>query len=510
METGTATSAAPSTTPAATGAATSTPSAPSTAPAAGPSSGDRSFVDASIYEGPRGTLEVLRANREKVAKAVEEAAKNGETASPVPANEIEIEQEAPAVDGENPEAGTDEVVDDTQNGNAEVNPEAQAEEEIDFEPLPAGPLPPQELQSKLKEIPELNAILEQNPELRNSLFAASRLAQKAVQYEEQFPGGIDEARIAAEGNRTFAEISDLITGIKDKKTAQEALRGMMRLSYVLDDEGNPVLDPETKTPVSDGTVGRLIEHTFGLGLDHWANIAQQKGDDELAAAIDVLRARAFNTRTAPAQESISDEQRAQYEQLERERAELNRQQQAIESEKRQAFEQKADQAYYRHVDNLLNRVLAKANLADADKQAIYEEIKVRVDKALAQNPQFLSAQEAIWRRQGYGEKKLNDLTALGSQWVNAVLPGIARQVLQSKGQQIIAGQAAKQAQIKRQEQASRSEAKSAMRHVAPNAKSTDEVHAQARKEFAEKFGREPNTVELLRAVTRVRMGQKIA
>lgn len=479
---------APASTAPVTPAAPATPAAPVSTP--------------STSEAPKSATEIRAGMKERAIKALE-AAEAESSASPAN-DETNIE-----VDGDQP------VIDDTQQAATEDNPEEQQqttegeEEESgegEFDLAPAGPLPPSELQAKLKANPGLLAELEKDPELKNSIFAASRLAQRTAEYDQQFPGGVAEAKIAAEGNKTFSNLSNLFTSVKDKPSTQNVLSEMMKLSYVLDDDGNPVVNQKTGKPQTDGTVGRFIEQTFGLGLDHWAQVAQQKGDDELAVAIDVLKARAFNTRTASAQEDLTEEQRATQQALDQQQKTLNEQQQAIETDKRTSFESKADDAYYKHMDSLLDRVMKSVGGTDEDKASMRAEIKNRVDTAIGQNPNFTSAQDLIWRRQGYGAKKLNDLTALGSQWINDVLPGIAREYLKSKGSTILDKQAATDARHQQRQSASSKEPQAGIRHSAPATMSTDQLHQKFREDFVAKNKRQPTTQEVLSGVRALRQG----
>lgn len=437
--------------------------------------------------------------RDKAVKAIEKA---NADASATPA------EEAPAPAADAPPAVQDAPVEEDTQPDEQQQPRAEGNdaEGEDFDLAPAGPLPPSELQAKLKASPELAAMLEKDPELRNSLFAASRLSQKAAQYDGMFPGGIEEAKFAAEGNKTFSNLSDLFTQVKDRKSTQAVLAEMMKLSYELDDEGAPVRNQNGQIK-TNGTVGRFIEQTFGLGLDHWAGVAKEKGDDELAVAIDVLKARAFNTRAASAQEDMTEEQRTRQQELDHQQQQVTEQQQAIENEKRQVFETKADTAYYGHMDKMLDRVVAKATGLDEKGQADFRAaVKAKVDELIAQNPTFLAAQDAIWRRQGYGTKKLNDLTALGSRWINEVLPGVARDLLKGKGAQTVAAQQDRQARVDARTQASRSEPTAAMRHTAPAEMTTDQLHAKVRQDFQTKNGRPPSELELLRGVRELRSG----
>jgi hypothetical protein len=437
-----------------------------------------------------------------MAKALEEAAKAPAEQPAVAAAEqpAASESEQPTVgDLANPEDTPQTTA--TENGQEGEGEVAQSDGE-DFDLSPVGPLPPSELQAKLKSNPALAAELERDPELRNSLFAASRLSQKAVKYDEVFPGGIEEAHAAAEGNATFSNLASLFGAVKDRKSTQDVLLEMMKLSYVLGDDGQPVV--ANGQPRTDGTVGRFIHQSFGLGLDHWAQVARDKGDDELSAAVDVLQARAFNPRTASAQEDLTEEQRTRQQELEQRTKTLDEQQQAIDTEKRQGFEQKADSAYYGHMDKMVDRVLAKASLDDDASTRVRQEIKDQVDELLTSNPQFVGAQNAIWNRSGYGEKKLADLTALGSHWISEVLPGIARAALAKAGKATIAAQQDKTARMDARANSSRSEPAASMRHTVPQTLTTQQLHQKARETFQAKTGRLPSEMELLRTVRELR------
>jgi hypothetical protein len=75
--------------------------------------------------------------------------------------------------------------------------------------IAAAPLSPEGLNSKINANPALAEALGSDPDFRDSLFAASRLAAETAAFRAVF-ADVDEARVAAEGSAELSVLSDLL------------------------------------------------------------------------------------------------------------------------------------------------------------------------------------------------------------------------------------------------------------------------------------------------------------
>jgi hypothetical protein len=266
----------------------------------------------------------------------------------------------------------------------------------------------------------------------------------------------------------------------------------------MDDEGKPVMDPKSGKPVSDGTVGRLIHHTGALFLNHFGQLAQTENDDELTAAVEVLRARAFGRGTAPTQENLTEEQKARA-------AELDAREQTIksqESESRKAAETSFNQAITTgidtYVDAQIDKVLARSDVADGERGKLRDDIRGALYDLIVANVNFQAEQDALMRRP-ISETTKNLRIGLGKKYASSeLLVRVAKDHIAKAGAKIMARQQKQQQAQAARVEASRSEAPGTMRTARPadqqNAK--DSV-TTVNTSLATKLGRQPTYAESL-------------
>jgi len=407
------------------------------------------------------------------------------------------QQEEPKAD--EPNLGDKEATGETEEEKPEgvVDPNAAVEENVDEEPFelePKGPLPPRDLQAKLKANPELQAALDKDPDLKNSLFAASRLAQKAAQYDE-IVGTPEEATAAVAASQQFADLSGRFSSIRDRDTYKHAIEGLIAATTLYDDAGQPLM--RDGKPVTDGTVGRLIEQNFGAGLDYWDSVASSSNDDELQAAVEILKARAFGG-AASAKEGFTEEQQRQAEELKQEREQLNTEKFAAETEKQTAFDGRVNARVESVVTKAIDSRVAMVEVDASDKADLTRRITEKLYTRISENASYQNALDPLLRRQGHGKAKEDARVKLASDWTNQILPKIVREEMLAMGEKLTLRTAGKKAAATARETASRSEPASAMTHTKPAEMSTHDLHTKLRGDFAKTHqGRTPSPQEML-------------
>lgn len=410
------------------------------------------------------------------------------------ADEVVAEQEV-AEEGVVEEAAAEVVAEET----------GDVEEFDPYEATP-GPLSPKELNAKIAEIPGLKEAIEADPEFKNSLFAASRLAAETASYKEVFANA-EEAKVAAAGNMQFSHLSDLVTSIDKPEDAQGFYAELMQLSILHDEDGNPVIDQASGKPVSDGTVGRLIHHTGALFLNHFGSEAEAKNDPELAAAVDILRARAFGSGTASTSEDLTEEQRVKANELDVREAALKEQSKAVQQARVKEFNQTITSGIDLSTDSEITKLLARTDIPEKDRGELADKIRQGVYDLIVANPQFRNEQDALMKRP-MGDKTRVARIGLGKKYVDLHLSKVATKIIADAGAKILSRQAKTQAVQAARVEASRSEAAGALRTARPvSAQTSDEVAAKATENLTAKLGRTPSFSEALAEIQRMRTAQ---
>jgi hypothetical protein len=500
-------SAPPAAAPAAPAPAAAAPVAapPAAAPVAAPATpAANEPIRPNEGEGNAEFLQrVMKAGSEKKAAAEAAAAEVPVVEPPKAEAAVPAAGDTPAVEGVEAKPAV-EAKPDAAAVVEPPKPEGEAEEEFTLDPL--GPLPIPELAAKFKEHPELAAALEKAGIERNTLFATARLATKAAKYDEIFDGDLDTATTAKQQAERFADLGDRFTAIKDPETTRSFLQDLMSLSYQLDDDGNPVIDPATKQPKTDGSVGRFMDNVLGMALAYQENAGREKKDEDLLAAVDILKARTGLSRgTASAeQENMTEEQKAREAAINSREQEIRRQEFEATSAREKEFEIKVASG----IDTKLNDEIAKilsftdltGDLTKGQQKLVADEIREKVTERLKGSKIFFSKLDALMRRP-MGDKTQQARVAHGINSARPLIPVIARQVLKEQGITLKAKASAKIAKSDAQAVATRSEIKTggqpAKPAAAPNAQQLTE---QVRTEFLAANKREPTTAEMFQAI----------
>lgn len=498
-------SAPPAAAPAAPAPAAAAPAAapPAAAPVASAAPSASEPIKPNEGEGNAEFLQrVMKAGSEKKAAAEAAAAEVPAIEPPKADAAVPAAGDTPAVEG----AEAKPVVEAKPPDAAVVEPPKPEGEEEEFTLDPMGPLPTTELAAKFKEHPELTAALEKAGIERNTLFATARLATKAAKYDEIFDGDLDTATTAKQQAERFADLGDRFTAIKDPETTRSFLQDLMSLSYQLDDDGNPVIDPATKQPKTDGSVGRFMDNVLGMALAYQENAGREKKDEDLLAAVDILKARTGLSRgTASAdQENLTEEQKAREAAINSREETFRRQEDAARSAREQEFEIKVASG----IDTKLNDEIAKilsftdltGDLTKGQQKLVADEIREKVTERLKGSKIFFSKLDALMRRP-MGDKTQQARVAHGINSARPLIPVIARAVLKEQGITLKAKVSAKIAKSDAQAVATRSEIKTggqpAKPAAAPNAQQLTE---QVRSEFLAANKREPTTAEMFQAI----------
>lgn len=499
--------ATPSSTPSATPSApsTTTSSAPSSsaAPVAAPDSGTGTPAPAATpaVEDTRSTEQILR---DKLTPIFSKDGKGGE-----PNPDFDPNAEVDGADGTAP--ATDE------NAEVKVEPtkEAAAAESTEEDPFPDFTLAeptgfgPKTLAAALEADPTAAAALEKNPELKASIFANARKAERAMQYDEIL-GSPAEAKVVVEGHNAFNTVSIAMADVKDGDDASyyAATNALLAQTYVRDEDGNPVKNPDG-TFQTDGTVGRYNKNVFRTQLDRLYQEAEARNDEDAQAAIDILMERSgLRPSNAGNEEELSESLKAQKAEIDREKAALDQRRQTERQQDSDASDSRVVSSTDRVLDSSIQSILAKSSALDNfTRTKVDGDIRRGLNKAIRASNTYQAERRNIERRP-LGPKREKDLIELNKRTIMEKLPSIARPILAEAGVSLAAKSTQRQSDQAAREAAARSENRSSMAPARPAAANPADMTTVIN-DLTAKLGRTPTTEQIL-AERMIRRGQATA
>jgi hypothetical protein len=352
---------------------------------------------------------------------------------------------------------------------------------------------PKDLNERINSNPALRQALEADPALRNAVFRNARLAAETSKYKELFPD-VDSAQYAAQSAARFREVDELFLNSTTPEGTSRFLQKWAEMAVLTDEQGNPIL--ERGVPQLHPAFVSLLDNMRNNELEFLRQTAERNGDQELMAALDVVR-----ERTSPASQAQDNELpphiRAAAEQIRARESELNR---------RQLEQQYAEQARFNYVvgedatqkiDALIEPALDKAALSDFVRQTAREKIDNSIVESLGRN-RFFQARMAELARYPLTPQTRQQRLNLIMSHVQAIAGPVVRQVLREASQPVMRAQEERKAKIDAQVARSRSEPKSTT-SAALTGRSLPPEHLfeQIRNDYSAQHGEEPSVAKLL-------------
>jgi len=392
------------------------------------------------------------------------------------------DQENPQLDGEQSPAGT-----------AEENPEDSPGEQPRLGIEDEDVFSPRDLNERINSNPELKQALESDPGLRNAVFRNARLASEASKYREVFPD-VESAQYAAQSAATFRELDDLFLNAASPQGTGRFLQKWAEMAMLTDEAGRPIV--ENGAPKLHPAFTSMLDNLRNNELDFLRQKAEKTGDQELMAALDIVR-----ERTSPASRAQDEELpphiRAAAEQIKAREAELNRrqlEQQYAEQVRSDRFV--GDEATQK-IDALIEPALNKAALSDFVRQTARERIDNAIVEGLGRN-KFFQARMAELNRYPMTPQARQQRVNLIMSHVQAIAGPIVRQVLREASQPVMRAQEERKAKIDAQVVRSRSEPRGATSaSFAGKPLPPEQLFERIRSDYAREHGEEPSMQKLL-------------
>src|SRR5437588_2436245 len=352
---------------------------------------------------------------------------------------------------------------------------------------------PRDLNERINSNPELKQALESDPALRNAVFRNARLGSEASKYKEVFPD-VESAQYAAQSAATFRELDDLFLNATTPQGTGKFLQKWAEMAMLTDEAGRPII--ENGAPRLHPAFTSMLDNLRNNELDFLRQKAEKTGDQELMAALDIVR-----ERTSPASRAQDEELpphiRAAAEQIKARETELNRrqlQQQYAEQARSEKFV--GDEATQK-IDALIEPALNKAALSDFVRQTAREKIDNAIVESLGRN-KFFQARMAELSRYPLTPQARQQRVSLIMSHVQAVAGPIVRQVLREASQPVMRAQEERKAKIDAQVAHSRSEPKGATSaSFAGKPLPPEQLFERIRSDYAREHGEEPSVQKLV-------------
>jgi hypothetical protein len=481
--------AAPTSTP----SATPTPATPPASSAASPSAtpvaapGTEGATPAAVTPPAEDTRSIQEILAEKIAKGYSEDGVGG-----APATEQDDDQaiNVPAADGDVNEDGKEKEV-------AAVPVVDEEDPFKDFGVDEANEFGPTALSAKIAEDAATAAALEANPELKASIFANARKAERAAKYDEIL-GSPEEAKVVVAGHDAFSGISGLMADLnpEEPSTYFAVVNGMLQHATLKDEDGNPRKNADG-TLMTDGTVGRFLKTSFKVALENMAAKATAEGDEEAQQAFDLIMERAgLRAPSSPNEDDVSEELKAR-------EAKVREGETRLEQERRQqaeadtiASETRINTNVDTYLDKSLNSLLDKATGLDAFARTAAEtRIRKELRAAIRSSNTYKTERNNILARPA-GAKREKDMIALNTRYINTKLPAIAKVVFADAGASVTAKAAESAAAKAAREAAAQSESRGSLAPSKPAAPASDSIPV-IEAELTAKLGHPPTTQQIL-------------
>jgi hypothetical protein len=352
---------------------------------------------------------------------------------------------------------------------------------------------PKDLNERINGNPELKQALETDPALRNAVFRNARLASETSKYKEIFPD-VESAQYAAQSASRFRELDELFLNATTPEGTGRFLQKWAEMAMFTDAQGNPVL--EKGVPQLHPAFTTMLDNLRNNELDFLQQTAERNGDQELMAALDVVR-----ERISPASQAHDNELpphiRAAAEQIKAREAELGRRQLEQQYAEQARFDRVVGEDATQKIDALIEPALNKAALSDFVRQTAREKIDNAIVEGLGRNKFFQARMAELARYPQTLETRQQRVNLIMSH-VQAITGPIVRQVLREASQPVMRAQEDRRSRIDAQVARSRSEPKGATstsftgKLLAP-----EQLFEQIRSDYSTEHGEEPSAQRLI-------------
>lgn len=413
----------------------------------------------------------------------------GESAIEHPADATETEQQAAAEQPADPDAA---LFEDQPYVRAEV-------------------IAPKDLATAINASPELKAAIDANPALKNQLFANARRSEKLTAIE-QYVRSPEEAKVMQERTGTFNNLSDLMGSINrgDLSSVNNFLTALVGQTILRDESGQPIINPKTGKPQTDGSMFRMLTGAYELRHSNLRKAYENEGNDEAVAAIDLLNGLqgiGASPASRESEQGLSPEQKAREDQISsRERA-LNEREQAGRAEAEKAFTRSVGLGRAEKFDGELDTLIkASSGLGDFNREAVRSSVMQGLKDFLKGDATY-NAELKELEREPKTEVTRNKIVAVGLRYMRNNLGRIAAPIFAEAGAQAMTQQAEQTATHDARAKASRGEGAGAAvtSPTAPAKLDGQALTSHVVAEFVAKNNRQPDMSEILAGVSRYRL-----
>lgn len=414
----------------------------------------------STETAPTTTQPTTETTPASLSDAVKRAVANAEKALAKPG----VPVETPAAEAPKTEAPKTEAP-KTEAPKTETAPAANPLDKI-------GPLPAEKIAAALKDAPpEVASYLKEKGLDVEALSENARLAAETSQYKQVFPT-IDAANEALSGAKNFWKIDSGLAEVKDIGSFDKLMMSLAEMTYVRDDQGNPVPDPDKPGAfLNNGSLAKMVDYSAlarDNSLTKLADLAIAKLTDEdaknqyvdLKGAVEYIKkfvdngykfdGKAVDESTLP--DSVKAEL-AEGRKLKSQMATRDTEQQSKD------FDTQEDSIIadtHKQISPMISEALSKTALSDKLKSSIGKQVWDAIVESLSKNELYARQRDTLSRRgNDYAQRRV----ALNLNYLKPVAAKAIAEIVGEIGGPIVDTNAARRDKIDTQTDASRMEPK---------------------------------------------------
>lgn len=407
----------------------------------------------------------------------------------------------------------------------------------DFAPIPA-----EALSAALKKDPaKTAAFLEASGLTEDQLFANSKLASRATEYMQAGLPTIEAAKHAVAKARAFHTLDDSFTNLKagDVQGTGKFLNDvLLPLSYLRDENGQVRIDPESKMPLTDGSVFTFMDNVISVKGDFRAKQIAREGTEQAIGHVmnapdvapvldaclaigkkiggekgDAIQAAVLTLKQCGKAGSVSDEDLPQdvkdrlakadqtKADADKQRRELDERQAAEFDTKVNTFKEEVLAESSTGIDKIIGTFLDTTSLKDEKfvRPVVIQKIRAALYDNMAADPLYLSQRDAITVG-GPNARTHKSWLDLNLSEAKARLRTVASPIFAEAGVTILSKAAQRKQELEGQQRKSQMETHGGTTTALPAAAASQDPHeviAQARQNLRER-GEEITTESLLR------------
>jgi hypothetical protein len=308
-------------------------------------------------------------------------------------------------------------------GSAESSPEdvTTGDEQTPEQVAPVG-----EFEQLVAREPELRALIENKPELKEALDRAFSAGAEAAEYKTVFANP-EEARYAATQAQTLGKFDELFYS-EEPDSARALLNHLYENQFLRDPDSGEFARGDDGRPISTGAYERLTAAYRSVLFDTLESRAQAAGDERLLSAVALIRGQLKGeapNASAPANPQLPESVRERLARLE----ELEREHETAGRERARIHHENLVSDVHKVVRNDVEEFLKSASLPRYVKAKVVEDVIRELDHQAGLDNGYQLRMQALIRNSRAGEAARSRVVAAARSHARNRISAVAQPIL---------------------------------------------------------------------------------